>query len=172
MPNWCENRVRLTALRSEQDEISKLHAFLRERDGVDWFDYFVEKECESESERGSDVDNDDDDEDDLELTNIERWGCKWNCRAKSTQALDAVTLCIEFDSPWSPPIALYEHIQEGGVFEVLADWFDPAERYVGRYDAGHLEDYTFSDDAASLSALPPYIVETWNLLTPNTTCLK
>jgi hypothetical protein len=138
MPNWCYNTIRV---RGPQRELDKFEKHLNDTDGKDWFSYFVKPG--------------------RELTdgewygwNLENYGCKWNCDANDWRRDDEETISFTFDSPWGPPIALYENIEnmelesESGYidyFRVDAEYLEEGMQFMGRFIDGENEYYEYSD---------------------------
>ena len=114
MPNWCENHV---TINGDTHTIQKL---------VDVkFDFAVIKpEPTWEA-------NDDDSWYDWRLEN---WGCKWNRDEQSIHVLDydSVSATFSFLTPWGPPLAIYEALQEMSV-DVEALFFEPGVQAFGGY---------------------------------------
>jgi hypothetical protein len=72
---------------------------------------------------------------------VSEWGTKWDVEAYDTVELTEgqtdVTLC--FDSAWSPPTKVYEHMVEQG-FSVTAYYYEPGMAYCGKWWDGD-DDY-------------------------------
>ena len=60
---------------------------------------------------------------------LENWGCKWNCDAQDWDRTDD-TITFWFDSPWGPPINLYDEMVNQG-FDVEAYYHEEGKAYVG-----------------------------------------
>ena len=150
MPNWCNNTIEIQA---EKEMIDAFESYLSENDGKDWFTFF--KPLPENLK-----------DDGWYEWSIENWGCKWNCDAQdwTVQEYDEENLSIRFwfDSPWGPPIALYEHIYNETDFEVFGNYHEEGMGFVGRFEYGDNEQYEYSD-LESLDDIPEDIVDEWNL---------
>jgi len=144
MPNWCLNSLQISGSKEELDVIEKQ---LTECGGKDFFDIFVDPAKE--------------DQEDWYNYNLENYGCKWNCSAHEWDRTDETCINISFDSPWGPPIALYEKIESDGL-SVYAQYFESGMCFVGQYTDGYDETYEYSD-IESLDQIPEELVESWSL---------
>lgn len=145
MPNWCNNIIEISG---EQEEIDKLYDFLEKSEGADWFDFFLPMPKEKKDEW-------------YEWA-IENWGCKWNCQAEEWEKNEN---CIEFrfDSPWGPPIQLYEYISNLG-FTLDAKFLEEGVGLVGQFIDGYEESYNYDiSDPDSLDEISDELVEYWDL---------
>lgn len=145
MPNWCNNTIEIHA---EKEMIDEFESFLRENDGKDWFTFFKPLP-EALKDDG------------WYEWSVENWGCKWNCDAQDWQRVDENTISFWFDSPWGPPIALYQTMSEMD-FQVNASYHEEGMAFVGEFVDGFDETYEYSD-LDSLEDIPEHIVEQWNL---------
>ena len=50
MPNWCSNSI---TIRGEKEDLDKFESFLKEKDGKEWFDLFLQ--CPQEQKDGGPV---------------------------------------------------------------------------------------------------------------------
>ncbi len=155
MPNWCYNTIRV---RGPQRELDKFEKHLNDTDGKDWFSYFVKPDHELK-------------DDEWYGWNLENYGCKWNCDANDWHRDDEETISFTFDSPWGPPIALYENIEnielesESGYidyFRVDAEYLEEGMQFMGRFIDGEDEYYEYSD-LESLDSIPEELVEHWGI---------
>jgi len=153
MPNWCSNSLELTG---PSDRIASIKADLESTKGENFFNIFVPDAVEAEKE------------DDWYSYNVETYGCKWNCNAFSwddTILQDELTgqssFSISFDSPWGPPIALYNTLLEQG-FEVSASYYESGMGFVGEFKNGEDTTYEISDES-SLDNIPEDLVEYWDI---------
>jgi hypothetical protein len=145
MPNWCSNTIEI---KDDKESIAKFKKFLDEVDGKNWFDYFLPTPTELK-------------EDGWYEWNVQNWGCKWNCDAQDwTLDEDGTTISFWFDSPWAPPIALYEYIS--GTYDIKASYLEEGMCFVGRFSEGYDEYYEYKD-VESLDDIPEEILEEWNL---------
>ena len=136
MPNWCYNNVQILA---EPHEIQRIKNSLDNCKGKNFFDIFVpnaEQAGQGDGEKWYGY-------------NIGTYGCKWNCDAYQYDVDgEGTTISISFDSPWSPPIALYEIIYHELNYNVLAYYDECGMAFCGRYEDG--DDYYY--DYSGMSA--------------------
>ena len=165
MPNWCNNTFKVSADKEQIDEFEK---FLNDNNGKDWFDFFLP--CPPELKDGGPVGFQDKPNEaliekyghsDWYSWSVSNWGCKWNCDAQDWTRDDDNTLSFWFDSPWGPPIALYDFISNGD-WSVEAQYHEEGMCFVGEYLDGSDDSYEYSD-LDSLDDIPEHIVENWNL---------
>ena len=108
MPNWCNNTFELVA---PKEKVREFESFLNEKNGKDWFDFFLP--CPAELKDGGAVSFHDEPKPDLVekygasdwyTWSVHNWGCKWNCDAQdwNVDDYDDENLSIKFwfDSPW------------------------------------------------------------------------
>ena len=163
MPNWCSNSITIT---SNKDNIDKFEAFLNEKNGKEWFDFFLP--CPEEL-RNVDSPNETKNTDallekyghaDWYSWSVENWGTKWNCDSQDWNR-DGDSISFWFDSAWAPPTNLYEKIFSEG-YEVEAYYLEEGMQFVGKFSDGYDDYYEYSD-SESLNDIPEDIVENWNL---------
>jgi len=142
MPNWCNNTLEVC---HSKEKIDALKSFLDETKGENFFDFFVDPASG----------------DDWYTYNISNYGVKWNCNAFQWTRSDEETLLISFDSPWGPPIQLYENMLTGD-YQVYAEYNECGMCFVGRFQDGVDESYEYSD-LDSLKKIPDTLVESWGL---------
>lgn len=66
--------------------------------------------------------------------NVANWGTKWDVgNSQGIQSCDPLELVLYFDSAWSPPIPVYERLEEQG-FRVYATYYEPGCAFAGIYD--------------------------------------
>lgn len=150
MPNWCANSLIISA---DKDKLNELNAKLDECQGKNFFDIFVPNS--EEAGRG----------DDWYAYNQETYGCKWNCDASDWELISVNELRITFDSPWGPPIALYDKIIEDDL-SVSAEYFEPGMAFVGSYNNGEewLYEYGQYDSLEELyEEVPAELIESWGI---------
>lgn len=133
MPNWCMNNAVLTA--PDKKSATAFAAYLKEKEGADWLSYFLPVP-ESEAENWY-------------SWNVTNWGTKWDCKADWKRKSQTFTLI--FDSAWSPPIALYEHLCEEG-WSVEAFYYEPGMNFCGKF-------YDGNDDYYEIPATSDEVVE-------------
>lgn len=169
MPNWCDNTI---TLRAEKEDIQKLKNFLDERKGKDWFDFFLP--CPQELKDVGNVSFHEPENEaliqkyghsDWYTWSVDNWGCKWNCDAFDWEVNEEGTeIYFRFDSPWGPPIKLYEFIEmsEEFEYEVEALYFEGGMAFIGEFANGFDNCYEYSD-LESLDSIPEHIVEHYDL---------
>jgi hypothetical protein len=169
MPNWCSNSITLAG---SAEDITKFEKFLNEKNGKDWFDFFLP--CPQELKDGGPVGFSAEPPDDREKQLLEKygasdwytwsvnnWGCKWNCDAQDWNRKDN-EITFWFDSPWGPPTELYSHIYRDTDFAVDAEYHEEGMCFVGRFADGEDESYEYSD-LNSLNEIPDDLIENWNI---------
>ena len=144
MPNWCNNTFNVEG---EKEAIDNFEAFLNEKNGKDWFNFFAPTPVELK-------------EDGWYEWNVSNWGCKWNCDAQDWSR-DGNTISFWFDSPWGPPVELYYKIEQAGL-TVKAEYMEEGMRFVGEFVNGSDETYEYQD-VEDLDNIPDNLVENWNL---------
>ena len=144
MPNWCNNTFNVEG---EKEAIDNFEAFLNEKNGKDWFNFFAPTPVELK-------------EDGWYEWNVSNWGCKWNCDAQDLSR-DGNTISFWFDSPWGPPVELYYKIEQAGL-TVKAEYMEEGMRFVGEFVNGSDETYEYQD-VEDLDNIPDNLVENWNL---------
>lgn len=145
MPNWCNNTIKI---QSEKKRIDEFESFLNENDGKDWFTFF--------RPLPEDLQNDG-----WYEWSINNWGCKWNCDANDWQRIDENTISFWFDSPWGPPLALYEFMNKEE-FDVRASYHEEGMAFVGEFTDGFDNCYEY-EDLDSLDYIPEHLIEECNL---------
>lgn len=123
MPNWCYNSVTLcnddkSVIDGFEKELSKEDAqplnYLRPNPSGEWeYDW-----------------------------SVSNWGTKWDISPHDWEREDDNTIVMHFDSAWSPPITIYEFLQENG-WSVRAYYHEPGMAFVGRYEDGDDEYYEY-----------------------------
>ena len=144
MPNWCNNTFNVEG---EKEAIDNFEAFLNEKNGKDWFNFFAPTPVELK-------------EDGWYEWNVSNWGCKWNCDAQDWTR-EGNTISFWFDSPWGPPVELYYKIEQAGL-TVKAEYMEEGMRFVGEFVDGSDETYEYQD-VEDLDNIPDNLVENWNL---------
>lgn len=155
MPNWCCNTVEIEGPKRAIDTFEK---HLEDTAGKEWFSYFIQIPEELK-------------EDGWYQWNVDNYGVKWNCDASDWQRIDDKSISISFDSPWAPPIVLYENIEsielenEWGTidyYKVNAKYLEEGMSFMGRYIDSDDEYYEYSD-LESLDEIPEELVEYWGV---------
>lgn len=173
MPNWCNNTFELVG---PKEKIREFEQFLEKNNGKEWFSFFAETpkeltETEAPNRNPSSAEEliEKYGASDWYTWNCNTYGCKWNCDAQdwTVNEYDEENLSINFwfDSPWGPPDALYERIENGEYgddLHVFAEWHEEGMAFVGRFQYGLNENYEY-DDLDSLDNIPDELVDNWNL---------
>ena len=155
MPNWCYNTIEIEGPKAEIDKFEK---HLDNTKGENWFSYFIQMPEELK-------------EDGWYAFNVENYGVKWNCDASQWHRIDDRTIGFTFDSPWAPPIVLYENIESMELesesdyidyFKVKAEYLEEGQSFMGRFIDGEDEYYEYSD-LESLDDIPEELVEHWGV---------
>ena len=142
MPNWCSNHIQLSG-----KKVNQLVKFLDKNQGKNFFDFFVPPAKEND--------------DNWYSYNQENYGCKWNCDANDWVKEDEEVVTVIFDSPWCPPLALFEKMFQEG-WDVDAKYYEPGMCFVGHWYNGDDDVYEYADEDV-LSVVPEYLVEFWGL---------
>ena len=97
MPNWCENRVMISADKEEDMKEFKDKAFKKDKDGAEVFQFnnLIPRPKEEDKNWYD--------------WNRKNWGTKWDIEAM-TDDEDATWMEIEFDTAWAPPSEVYLHM--------------------------------------------------------------
>lgn len=136
MPNWCSN---ILQIRGTEEQIASIKEKLDEKEGKNFFDIFVpnaEDAGQGDGEKWYQY-------------NLDNYGCKWNCDAYDYSVDgEGTNLTINFDSPWAPPIALYDTLYNELDLGVLAYYDECGMAFCGRYEDG--DDYYY--DYSGMSA--------------------
>ena len=163
MPNWCNNSV---TVNGDTESIDKFQKFLDEKSGKEWFDFILPcpeelKNTEASFHKPSnEVLVEKYGHSDWYTWSLEKWGCKWNCDAQDWDR-DGDTITFWFDSPWGPPLNLYEEMENQG-YEVEAHYHEEGMAFVGKFSYGSDENYEYSD-LESLDDIPEELVEYWGI---------
>jgi hypothetical protein len=154
-------------VKGDIESIDKFQKFLDDKNGKEWFDFILP--CPEELKNVGDVSFHDKRNEELMAKygyqdwyswSLDNWGCKWNCDAQDWDR-DEDTITFWFDSPWGPPIALYEEMENQG-FDVEAYYHEEGMAFVGKFVDGIDENYEYSD-LESLDDIPEDIVEYWGI---------
>jgi hypothetical protein len=141
MPNWCANSLEVS--NENKAKIDLLENFLTESNGKAFFDFFVDPA----------------DGEDWYTYNIQNYGCKWNCDTNDWERTDDHTIRISFDSPWSPPIQLYENMLTND-YEVYAEFYESGIGFVGKYEYGEEQSWSYHNN---IDEVPEDLIENWCL---------
>ena len=169
MPNWCNNTFELVG---PKEKIREFESFLNEKNGKDWFDFFLP--CPEELKAVGDVSFHHTNEQLVEKYgysdwyswSVDNWGCKWNCDAQDWTVEDYdddnLSMRFWFDSPWGPPTELYNFIDAQDGLNVFANFHEEGMGFVGKFEYGSADSYEYSD-LDSLDGIPEEIIDEWNL---------
>jgi len=128
MPNWCNNSLQLTAASKEEANELRQHFEKQSEDDWTFFGFFVPETW---------------DEDNWYWSRVEAWGTKWDASIGSIDWVDDYTVCMTFDTAWSPPIATYEAMMEQG-WGVSATYYEPGMCFTGTWSDGEDVHYDYS----------------------------
>jgi len=130
LPNWCSNDV--TLWNPDPEKIKGLEKELR-KENPEPFQYLYPRPETAD--------------DDWYSWNIENWGTKWDVSVYNFDVLDENNIVLSFDSAWSPPIELYQYLEDNG-WNVDALYHEPGLSFVGTYyneQQNHIE-YDFENE--------------------------
>jgi hypothetical protein len=129
MPNWCDNSMRVT--HSDKSKVDELEKILQSEDkGI-----FQHLRPMPEAEQ-----------DNWYEWNVNNWGTKWEASIVDWERPDDNTIWVSFESAWSPPISLYEHMFSEG-WEVEGLYHEGGMGFCGIWRDGDDDyyDYDFTD---------------------------
>ena len=144
MPNWCYNKVilhnvdaaKMTAFKKYLDgsgPIAKYFLPIPPEEDWNWYEWCVA-----------------------------HWGTKWDFESLDWCSVDN-QIEINFESAWSPPIALYDFLVSAG-WSVEAKYFESGEGYIGQYTDGSDDYYEYDiSDIDSIKSLPEDLILFGNL---------
>jgi hypothetical protein len=123
MPNWCYNTATLS--NEDKTKIDGLEQELLKEDAQP-FNY-LRPNPDGEWDYG---------------WSCENWGTKWDVSMHDWEREDDNTIVMHFDTAWSPPIALYDFLNENG-WSVRALYHEPGMGFAGRFEDGYDDYYEF-----------------------------
>ena len=144
MPNWCYNKVilhnvdaaKMTAFKKYLDgggPIAKYFLPIPQEEEWNWYEWCVA-----------------------------HWGTKWDFEPLAWSSIDN-QIEINFESAWSPPIALYNLLVSEG-WSVEAKYFESGEGYIGQYIDGSDDCYEYDiSDIDSIKKIPEDLIVFGNL---------
>ena len=134
MPNWCNNSVTLRfPTKKEASEFKKVLENQSDTNTV--LGYFVPE---------PDYDTTTDDATPgWYWWRVNNWGTKWDINLYHHGWNDDYEVVLGFDTAWSPPIPVYEAMDEQGV-NVFASYFEGGMCFVGKWEMGEEEHYDYS----------------------------
>ena len=119
MPNWCNNNATIELPTSK--EADAFEAVLINREN--WFEYFKPMPAGIEDWYG---------------WSIENWGTKWGPDSTSYERT-GMSFSIQFDTAWSPPIGLYETIND--TCSIDAGFSEVGMAFEGTYNNGEYQEW-------------------------------
>jgi hypothetical protein len=146
MPNWCYNSV--TISHEDKTKVDELVAVLSS-EKAELFMHLHPRPT--------------DQEENWYEWNCDNWGTKWDITTHDW-GRDGNEVTLNFDTAWSPPIALYEFLESEG-WTVRALYHEPGMCFAGRYEDGFDDAYEIDlTDRESVENLPNDILEFTNAL--------
>jgi len=144
VPNWCYNSVTL-----HHTDVNKMNALKKHLDGGGPIaKYFLPIPL--------------DEQDNWYLWCVEAWGTKWDFEPLAWCSVDN-QIEINFESAWSPPIALYDFLVTAG-WSVDAKYNEPGMGYIGQYIDGSDDYYEYDiSELDSIKSLPEDLILFGNL---------
>lgn len=140
MPNWCNNSVTLRFPTKEEakDFSEHLDRVQSEEQIKDEFEndltvlgYFVPEPDYNHDDQG------------WYWWRVNNWGTKWDISLYHHEWVDDCEIVLGFDTAWSPPIHVYEAMDEQGV-NVFASYWEGGMCFAGRWELGEEEHYDYS----------------------------
>lgn len=148
MPNWCYNSVTLS--HEDKTKVDALEQELMKED-AQVFNHLNPRPAEHEEDWYS--------------WNCNNWGCKWDITPMDWERDGDNTITMNFDSAWSPPIAMYEYLESEQGWEVRALYHEPGMGFAGRFENGYDEYFELDwTDRESVENLPEDILDFSNAL--------
>lgn len=127
MPNWCENELTITSNNELRKFIHDLNQYIIDNEGS-FFQYLRPMPEYLLHDSGKWYD-----------WRVLNWGCKWDASDTEVVHLDEErnSITIHFNSPWAPPIDLYDFIINLGIgLEVDAIFEEEGMGFNGTYENG------------------------------------
>lgn len=182
MPNWCENYARITVPNKQEADI--LMAVFDDRketyeqyrkdyvSGTNGLPYFGEepmgllgyilpmpKTFEEDTTPHQNVP-------DWYTWRVNNWGTKWEVDIESGDVTvdenddGTVTLSMNFDSAWSPPVGVYEEIANRDGWEVFATYIEGGMCFIGYFEDG--ENYNYDIGDRKTTDAPDWLVDDYS----------
>jgi len=139
MPNYCNNQATFNHASSY-----RIEQVLNAANSNTLFNTFVP------------INNNDADHDD-NLDPRDVWGCKWEASEIVVMNKSDDSITLYFDTPWAPPIAFYEAMEELG-FTVEAYYWEPGMNFCGEFVDGNDFEYH-----VERNYVPPQIDAVFNI---------
>jgi hypothetical protein len=147
MPNWCDNTLTIT--HPDKSKLDAIDAVLSNKAGDQGLFNCILPNPSGEWDYEWSVNN---------------WGTKWDASIHDWERQDDNTIWVSFDSAWSPPLALYEFMEENG-YTVEAMYWEPGMGFCGRFADGYDDFYEYDiTDRDSLENLPDELLDFTDLL--------
>jgi len=147
MPNWCANNAEFyNEDKAKVDELEARLKNLTDEDGL--FSFFVKIPAEEKENWYN--------------WNTANWGTKWEASVYSHERTDDNNIRVNFDTAWSPPIALYEFIAQNTDWYTEATYYEPGISFIGKC-SGEWDDCYNIDGIASLDNIPEELLEEYNV---------
>lgn len=146
MPNWCENRVTISASKEVIDNIENVITANEGKDHVLLEHLAPIGEWEYDKA-------------------VEKWGTKWDVGIHFHERVDDQTMTLSFDSAWSPPLKAYEtwlDSQDSTDVSLTAYYWEPGMCFAGYYENG-IDEYYEWDSKESLADVPEYLREEFGI---------
>jgi hypothetical protein len=143
MPNWCSNELNVT-----HPDPAKLQEFVDAYNDGRMCAHFCPQ---PETVPAGEVVNMPDGTPVKTMSNAEwgwrinAWGTKWDIRPPSPAAVTAEQVTVGFESAWSPPIGVYQALEDQG-YRVDAMYFEPGCDFCGAYKDGEDDTWSCHDD--------------------------
>lgn len=144
MPNWCMNKLYI-----EHSDENKIVEFCEafEKDNV--CEHYIPTPRDENGELLEDWWG----------YRVANWGTKWDIGVGSGSiSRNKNAVYCTFDSAWSPPIGLYEHLYSLG-FEIRASYFEPGMMFGGHWYDGN-DDYYEGE----VQDFPDSLIEAYDIL--------
>lgn len=98
MPNWCENKLRVTGPKAE---VARFMEEAKGNESGEWQDLDFSRLVPMPVEK----------KDDWYDWNIANWGCKWNATSVHLKYKRHIAV-YEFSTPWGPPLQFLEKVTD------------------------------------------------------------
>ena len=95
---------------------------------------------------------------------VNNWGTKWDVSPMDWERESDNVIVMHFDSAWSPPITLYEYLEENG-WTVRALYHEPGMGFAGKFEDGFDDYYEFDyTNREEVENLPEDILDFTNAM--------
>lgn len=146
MPNWCDNTLTIT--HPDKTKLDAIESVLSNKDDQGLFNHICPNPNGEWQYEWS----------------VENWGTKWEASIHDWERQDDNTIWVSFDSAWSPPLALYEFMENEG-YTVEAMYWEPGMCFCGRFADGYDYFYEYDmTDRDALETLPDELLDFTDLL--------